>query len=255
MTLLQLSNTFDSIAATVPGLASYWFGWPSDRVRPRASNDTDESEGAAYPRLLFAVPTLEQDMRGKKDIYTAQLFFDDLLGYDNDGEADEQTQVEKWRNLANTATAFLNTLEAAISLLRPDGLMIVGNPRFTMDSFAGQARLISVVVDMQIATNSSCGAVLPFPDGLPDGFPWPPVDAQYGPWVKREKEFKEVASAALDWPELDLALSDVWILDVYSGGQKLLAEQYTVSGSTITIDALTHYEGATYYVRGLWTVS
>lgn len=254
MTLLQLSNTFDSLAATVPGLSSYWFGWPSDRVRPRASNDTDEVNGAMFPRLLFAVPTMEQDPRNKKDLYNVQLFFDDLLGYDNDGAADEQTQVEKWRNLMNTATAFLKTLESAISLLRPDGLMIIESPRFTLDSFAAQMRLITVVVDMQLATNSSCGAVLPFPDGLPDGFPWPPADSQYGPWVKREKEFKEVSSAVLDWSDNDLSLADVWVFDVYSGGQKLLAEQYTIAGNVVTIDANTHYEGATYYIRGLWSL-
>lgn len=254
MTLLQLSNTFDSLAATVPGLMSYWFGWPSDRVRMRATNDTDELTGANFPRLLFAVPTMEQDLRTKKDVYNVQLFFDDLLGYDNDGEADDQTQVEKWRNLMNTATAFLKTMEAALPLLRPDGLMVVGNPRFTLDSFAGQARLITVVVDMQLATNSSCGAVLPFPDGFPDGFPWPPADAEYGPWVKREKQFDNQAYAALDWTDNDLALSDVWQFDVFMNGQRLLPEQYSITGNVVTIDANTHVEGSYYFIRGIWSL-
>lgn len=254
MTLLQLSNLFDAVAANTAGLSSYWFGWPSDRVRPRATNDTEELTGARFPRLLFAVPTMEQDLRNKKDVYNVQLFFDDLLGYDNEGDADDNTQVKKWRSLMNTATAWIKTLESSLPILRPDGAMIVGNPRFTLDSFAGQMRLITVVVELQIATNTSCGVLIPFPEGLPDGFPWPPEDAEFGPWVKREKEFYESDTAVLDWTDNDLSLADVWMFDVYANGQKLLESQYTIVGNVVTIDANTHYDGATYFLRGLWSV-
>jgi hypothetical protein len=254
MTIIQLSNLFDAVAASTLGLSSYWFGWPSDRVRPRATNDTTEQAGALFPRLLFAVPTVEQDPRTKKDYYNVQLFFDDLLGYDNDGEADDQTQLQKWRNLMNTATAWLKTLESSLPSLRPDGVMIEGNPRFTLDSFSGMQRLISVVVDLRIATNTSCGAVIDFPAAIPSGIPWPPADVVVGQWVKSEQQFDETTSAVLAWTANNFDLTGAWSFDVYMQGQKLLPEQYTLGASTITIDALTHYDGATYYVRGLWTV-
>lgn len=254
MTLIQLSNLFDAVAASTLGVSSYWFGWPSDRVRPRATNDTEEQAGALFPRLLFAVPTMEQDPRTKKDVYNVQLFFDDLLGYDNDGAADDQTQVQKWRNLMNTATAWIKTLESALPTLLPDGAMIVGNPRFTLDSFAGQMRLISVVVDMQIATNTSCGAVIDFPAAIPSGIPWPPADVVVGQWVKSEQEFKDTTSGVLAWTANNFDLTGAWSFDVFMAGQKLLSEQYTIGASTVTIDVNTHYDGANYFLRGLWSV-
>ena len=154
----------------------------------------------------------------------------------------------------NTATAWLKTLESSLPSLRPDGVMIEGNPRFTLDSFSGMQRLISVVVDLRIATNTSCGAVIDFPSAIPSGIPWPPADVVIGQWVKGEQQFDETTSAVLTWTANNFDLTGAWSLDVYQNGQKLLPEQYTLGASIITIDALTHYDGATYYVRGLWTV-
>jgi hypothetical protein len=254
MTIIQLSNLFDAVAAATTGISSYWFGWPSDRVRSRATNDSEEAEGAMYPRLLFAVPEMTQEPLNGRDTYDIQLFFDDLLGYDNDGEADDQTQLEKWRNLMNAATAWMKTLRSALPSLRPDGIQIVNSPRFILDSFAGQQRLISVSVSFQLATTTPCVPTINFPDDVPSGIPWPPVDLVIGEWVKAEQEFLEQATAVLTWTASNLDLTETYSIDVYMNGQRLLAQQYTLAADTVTIDADTHFEGSNYFVRSLWKI-
>ncbi len=254
MTLIQLSNLFDAVAASTLGLSSYTFGWPSDRVRSRATNDPEEQTGALFPRLLFAVPEVEQDTTGNNDIYNVQLFFDDLLGYDDAGEPDEQTQLQKWRNLMNTATAWTKTLKSSLPSLRPDGVAIVGNPTMTLDSFGGQQRLITVILNMRVATKTSCGAVIDFPSAIPSGIPWPPQDVVVGQWVKGEQEYKETVSPVLIWTANNFDLTGAWSFDVYQNGQRLLREQFTTQAGSVTIDVNTHFDGANYILRGLWTV-
>lgn len=255
MTIIQISNLFDAVSATTLGLSSYWFGWPSDRLRPRATNEAiDLGSGALYPRLLFAVPEMTQNWQTNKDVYDITLYFDDLLGYTENGDVDESTQIQKWRNLMNTATAWLKTMRSAMPALRPDGVMIEGEPRFTLDSFAGSQRLISVIVSFRLATNTSCGATVDFPDAIPDGIPWPPQDVVPAYWVKGEQYFPDTVSAVLTWTTNNLDLTTAWQLDVFMNGQRLDASQYTAGTDTVTIDAATWYQGANFYIRALWTV-
>lgn len=254
MTLIQLSNLFDAVSATTLGLRSYWFGWPSDRIRPRATNSAvDLGAGALYPRMLFAVPEMTQDWRNNKDTYDCTLYFDDLLGYTEAGEADDSTQLEKWRTLMNIATAWLKTLRCSLSSLLPDGVAIVGEPRFTLDSFAGSQRLISVVVTLRVVTNSSCGATVNFPEAIPDGIAWPPQDTVSGDWLKGEQYFTNTQSAVLEWTANSLDLSTAWSLDIFMNGQRLDAVQYITGASSATIDPATWFDGANFYIRALWT--
>jgi hypothetical protein len=253
MTLIQLSNLFDAVTATTPGLASYWFGWPSDRLRPRAT-DAQRDLGAGmtvYPRVLFAVPTVQQNPDNHKDTYEVQLFFDDLLGYNEDGTADEATQLEKWRDLMNMATAWLKTLRTALPSLRPDGVAIVGNVAMVLDSFAAQQRLISVVVTMQLATNTSCGATLNFPDAIPSGIPWPPQDVAGNAWVKGEQLSPAIISTLIPWNTNSLNLTTAWQLDVFANGTRLSAG-YTVAADSVTLD-VSHI-GKDIFIRAIWTV-
>jgi len=253
MTLIQISNLFDAVAATTPGLASYWFGWPSDRLRPRATDaQRDLGAGMAlYPRLLFAVPTVSQNMENHKDTYEVQLFFDDLLGYNEDGTADEATQLEKWRDLTNIATAWLKTLRSSLPALRPDGVAVIGNVSMTLDSFAAQQRLISVVVTFQMATNTSCGATLNFPDAIPSGIPWPPQDVAGNAWVKGEQLSPAISSVVVPWTTNNIDLTTAWQLDVFANGTRL-SGGYTVNVSNITLD-VSHI-GKDIFIRAIWTV-
>jgi hypothetical protein len=253
MTLIQLSNLFDAVTATTPGLASYWFGWPSDRLRPRAT-DAQRDLGAGmtmYPRVLFAVPTVQQNPDNHKDTYEVQLFFDDLLGYNEDGTADEATQLEKWRDLMNMATAWVKTLRSSLPALRPDGVAVIGNVSMTLDSFAAQQRLISVVVTFQMATNTSCGATLNFPDAIPSGIPWPPQDVADNAWVKGEQLTLSTSSVVVPWTTNNIDLTTAWQLDVFANGTRL-SSGYTVNVSNITLD-VSHI-GKDIFIRAIWTV-
>lgn len=253
MTLIQLNNLFEAVAAGTLGIHSYWFGWPSDRVRSRATND-DEAQGAMYPRLLFAVPEMSQNTIQNTDTYSVQLFFDDLLGYDNDGNPDHQTQLQKWRNLMNIATAWLKTLQSSLPLLRPDGVQIVGEPRFVLDSFSGQQRLITVIVTMNIATKTTCGTLLDFPGAIGSGIPWPPQDVVIGDWVKGDQEFLNTTSNVLTWATNNLDLSTAWSFEIFQNGQRMVEAQYTVGVSTVTINPDSHWDGSNYVIVALWTV-
>ena len=96
MTLTEINNQFKSVTDAITGLNGYSFGWPSDRIRSQTYDQPGEDQTDLYPRVLFAVPTMEQDVTLRNDVYQCQVFFDDLLGYDDTGETDLSTQAEKW---------------------------------------------------------------------------------------------------------------------------------------------------------------
>ena len=252
MTLLQLNNTFDAIAAATFGVNSYWFGWPSDRVRMRPPSEAGEQYGAIYPRCLFAVPTMEQDVTQNNDRYNCQLFFDDLLGYDNEGAADDRMQVEKWNNLLAVATAFMKTLHQALPSLRPDGLQIVTPPRYTLDSFTGQARLITVIVDFQIATKATCGTIGAWPENLPDLIVWPPTDTVGGYWQKWEQVYESQQTAVLEWTANTLPLTSAAEVAVFAGAE-IPSSSYTVNDFNITLNN-GFQSPYTYVIRAIWTI-
>jgi hypothetical protein len=167
---------------------------------------------------------------------------------------DVAEQIEHWRDLMNIATSWIKTLQTSLPTLRPDGVAIVGNARFTLDSFASQQRLVSVVLEFQLATNTSCASYVDFPSSVPPDFTWPPKDVVTGNWVKGEQTYTAHTSTTLTWTANTYELTDAWIVNVYQNGQRLLESQYDITSTGIELNVLTHYDGATYYILALWTV-
>ena len=131
MTLLQINEQFKTVTDAIEGLNGYSFGWPSDRARSQTYDEPGEDQTDLYPRVLFAVPTLDHDMTGRNDTYQCQVFFDDLLGYDDDGEANTNTQVVKWSTLITYAERWVKDMQSYITTGK-----VQGTVNFTLDSFA-----------------------------------------------------------------------------------------------------------------------
>ena len=151
MTLLQINEQFKTVTDAVEGLNGYSFGWPSDRARSQTYDEPGEDQTDLYPRVLFAVPTLDHDMTGRNDTYQCQVFFDDLLGYDDDGEANTNTQVVKWSTLITYAERWVKDMQSYITTGK-----VQGTVNFTLDSFALQRRVITVVASFTFVTKATC---------------------------------------------------------------------------------------------------
>lgn len=151
MTLTEINAQFQAVTEAVTGLNGYSFGWPSDRVRSQTYDEPGEDQTDLYPRVLWAVPTLQQDVVQRNDVYNCEVFFDDLLGYDDTGETDSQTQVQKWDNLMQLATRWTKEMQN----YRTTG-HIQGQVTFSLDSFGGSQRLISVIATFTFVTKSIC---------------------------------------------------------------------------------------------------
>ena len=109
MNIREISDVFKDTANQITAIKSYNFGWASDRTR--SSNTEDYQELNEFPRVFFSVPTIiGSDQTRKQDTYQVTLFFDDLLGYDNNGDADLTLQLDKWATLQVYATAFIQRL-------------------------------------------------------------------------------------------------------------------------------------------------
>lgn len=180
MNLVQLSNFFGALAEQNPYLSSYVFGWPSDRVRLRTLNDATDTE-VTFPRLLFAPPEGEHDTVRQQETIDVTLYFDDLLGYDDDGTADDDLQVQKWEQLKQAAYVFLRHMVQASRTLAPDTLAVNNNRvRWTLDSFTGQARMITVMLTFQVITNTVCDATAAFDSTTLVAYNWPPATTPEG---------------------------------------------------------------------------
>lgn len=151
MTLLQINEQFKTVTNAVEGLNGYSFGWPSDRTRSQTYDQPGEDQTDLYPRVLFAVPTLDHDMTRRNDTYQCQVFFDDLLGYDDDGEANTDTQVVKWSTLITYAERWVKDMQDYITTGK-----VQGTVNFTLDSFALQRRVITVVASFTFVTKATC---------------------------------------------------------------------------------------------------
>jgi len=151
MTLLQINEQFKTVTDAIEGLNGYSFGWPSDRARSQTYDEPGEDQTDIYPRVLFAVPTLDHDMTGRNDTYQCQVFFDDLLGYDDDGEANTNTQVVKWSTLITYAERWVKDMQSYITTGK-----VQGTVNFTLDSFALQRRVITVIATFTFVTKATC---------------------------------------------------------------------------------------------------
>lgn len=151
MTLLQINEQFKTVTDAVAGLNGYSFGWPSDRTRSQTYDEPGEDQTSLYPRVLFAVPTVDHDWVLRNDQYNCQVFFDDLLGYDDQGEPDALTQVEKWEALRALAEKWVLEMQT----YKTTGKVTSG-VKFTFDSFSLQRRVITVIAEFTFSTKATC---------------------------------------------------------------------------------------------------
>ena len=151
MSLVQLANIFEAATDAVQGLNGFSFGWPSDRVRSQIYTEEGENSTNIFPRVFFAVPTLTNNPVTRRDTYQVTLFFDDLLGYDENGDVDTTLQITKWSNLIAYAERFILELGTTKTTNRiPDQVNLV------LDSFTSIQRLITVQATFNISIKSEC---------------------------------------------------------------------------------------------------
>jgi hypothetical protein len=151
MSLVQLANIFEAATDAVQGLNGFSFGWASDRVRTQIYTEEGENSTNIFPRVFFAVPTLTNNPVTRRDTYQVTLFFDDLLGYDENGDVDTTLQITKWSNLIAYAERFileLGTTKTTNSI--PDQVNLV------LDSFTSIQRLVTVQATFNISIKSEC---------------------------------------------------------------------------------------------------
>lgn len=151
MTLLEIADLFKSTTDATQGLNGFSFGWPSDRTRSQDYDSVGENSTNLFPRVFFAVPTLTNNPITRRDVYQITLFFDDLLGYNEDGTVNEDTQIEKWSDLTVLAEKFMlqiNTNKQAGNI--SEGVQM------TLDSFSSIQRLISIQATFNLNVISSC---------------------------------------------------------------------------------------------------
>jgi hypothetical protein len=151
MTLLEIADLFKSTTDATQGLNGFSFGWASDRTRSQDYDSVGENSTNLFPRVFFAVPTLTNNPITRRDVYQITLFFDDLLGYNEDGTVNEDTQIEKWSALTVLAEKFM--LE--INTNKQTGNIAEG-VQMTLDSFSSLQRLISVQATFNLNVISSC---------------------------------------------------------------------------------------------------
>ncbi len=155
MTLRTISDIFKAVANDIDEVKSYNFGWASDRTR--STNTEDFQELNEYPRVFFAVPTVPASNQiRKQDTYQVTVFVDDLLGYDNEGDADLTLQIDKWSDLQVIATKFIQRVNALKQTLLPDYIYIPEPPQMTFDSFVSMQRLVTVQVNFNIVVPTNC---------------------------------------------------------------------------------------------------
>jgi len=151
MSLVQLANIFEAATDAVVGLNGFSFGWPSDRVRSQIYTEEGENNTNIFPRVFFAVPTLTNNPVTRRDTYQVTLFFDDLLGYDENGDVDTTLQITKWSNLIAFAEKFILELGATKTTNSiPDQVNLV------LDSFTSIQRLVTVQATFNISIKSEC---------------------------------------------------------------------------------------------------
>ena len=155
MNIREISDIFKDAADNITAIKSYNFGWASDRVRQ--GNTEDFQELNEFPRVFFAVPTITgSDQTRKQDTYQVTIFFDDLLGYDNEGDEDPTLQIDKWANLQQYANYFVQRLNKIKQSILPNYLFIPEAPSITFDSFTGLQRMITVQLSFNLVVPTNC---------------------------------------------------------------------------------------------------
>jgi hypothetical protein len=159
MNIREISDVFKDTANQITAIKSYNFGWPSDRTR--SSNTEDYQELNEFPRVFFSVPTITgSDQTRKQDTYQVTIFFDDLLGYNNEGDADLTLQLDKWAALQEYANYFVQRLNKVKQTILPNYLFIPEAPSITFDSFTGLQRMITVQLSFTLVVPTNCEPIV-----------------------------------------------------------------------------------------------
>ena len=159
MNIREISDVFRDTASGMTAIKSYNFGWASDRVRQ--GNTEDYQELNEFPRIFFSVPTIiGSDQTRKQDTYQVTLFFDDLLGYDNEGDADLTLQIDKWASLQQYANYFIQRLNLIKQTILPNYLFIPEAPSIIFDSFTGIQRMVTVQLTFNLVVPTNCDIAL-----------------------------------------------------------------------------------------------
>ncbi len=159
MNIREISDVFKDTANQITAIKSYNFGWPSDRTR--STNTEDYQELNEFPRVFFSVPTIiGSDQTRKQDTYQVTLFFDDLLGYNNEGDADLTLQLDKWAALQEYANYFVQRLNKVKQTILPNYLFIPEAPSITFDSFTGLQRMITVQLSFTLVVPTNCEPIV-----------------------------------------------------------------------------------------------
>ena len=153
MNIQDIHDTFKDISEAVPGIQSFAFGWPFDRVR---GNDPESGTEALFPRVFFAVPTATQDTVRQQDTYTVQLFFDGLQGYGNDGETTSATQLGQWAALQSLAALWVQEFRSRHLERATNAMAVTGTVTQGFDSFTGAQRMATVTLTFQITVTAAC---------------------------------------------------------------------------------------------------
>jgi hypothetical protein len=159
MNIREISDVFKDTANQITAIKSYNFGWASDRTR--STNTEDYQELNEFPRVFFSVPTITgSDQTRKQDTYQVTIFFDDLLGYNNEGDADLTLQIDKWAALQEYANYFVQRLNKVKQTILPNYLFIPEAPSITFDSFTGLQRMITVQLSFTLVVPTNCEPVV-----------------------------------------------------------------------------------------------
>ena len=151
MTLLELANLLKETTDNINGLNGFSFGWASDRTRSKIYDQEGEDATNLFPRVFLQVPTLINNPITRRDAYQITLFFDDLLGYDEDGNSNDDRQIKKWSDLLILAEKFMLNVNTNKTLGNiPEGV------NMTLDSFVSSQRLITVQADFVLNVISEC---------------------------------------------------------------------------------------------------
>ena len=151
MTLLEINTQFKAVTDAITGLNGYSFGYLSDRTRSQLYDDPGEDQTDLYPRVFFGVPEITSNLVGKNDLYECTVIFDDLQGYNDDGDTVTLTQVEQWEVLRGLASKWMNEMQKNVRTG-----VISSEVRYKFNSFGGTQRLISVIASFTFVTKSVC---------------------------------------------------------------------------------------------------
>jgi hypothetical protein len=159
MTLIELSNIFNTIVQNIPGLNNYHFGFLSDinTVIKNNSNPSDKCQNK-YPIVMFEPPTGSYRPDDGKLYRNIRLLFADRQDSDKHGTTCP-TLVEKMSDLEGFALSFLRTLQT----LKTSTPCLQKSLRkqeagFILDGYQFHDRLVTYEVNFSLVTpyNTDC---------------------------------------------------------------------------------------------------